>query len=300
MKNKKNKKDMTPNTNKPLKKFGVANWLTVLRMVLMIPFIALMSSAFIIMVRFGGTFWYDKITLVGDQTYKVGLSAIYWVSVTIFILAMITDFVDGHIARKTKTVSQFGKIFDPIADKIATTLMLIFLSVMNYSYLPLAILFILRDILVDGARVYAVKKDIKVASSWWGKVKTIIVSFALITVAFSAPWMVKETKEGSGEWIANDLFILYVNIPLIIGLVFSWVSGIIYLSKYLKGISKQYNIDISEQKAKEELEKMTSDSIQIPTDSNIETEIEIPEQQNENNQISNSQRIENEDPFFES
>ncbi|CRH48151.1 CDP-diacylglycerol--glycerol-3-phosphate 3-phosphatidyltransferase [Chlamydia abortus] len=78
---------------------------------------------------------------------------------------MITDFVDGYVARKTKTVSNFGKIFDPIADKIATTLMLLFISLMNYSYLPIVILFIIRDIFVDGARVYAVKKDIKVAAN---------------------------------------------------------------------------------------------------------------------------------------
>ncbi|SYV90080.1 CDP-diacylglycerol--glycerol-3-phosphate 3-phosphatidyltransferase, partial [Metamycoplasma alkalescens] len=79
---------------------------------------------------------------------------------------MITDFVDGHIARKTKTISQFGKIFDPIADKITTSLMLLFIALMNYSFLPIVVFFIVRDILVEGARIYAVKKDIKVASNW--------------------------------------------------------------------------------------------------------------------------------------
>ena len=49
---------------------------------------------------------------------------------------MITDFVDGYYARKTKTITAFGKIFDPIADKVATTLMLIFLAITRMTYLP--------------------------------------------------------------------------------------------------------------------------------------------------------------------
>ncbi|AZZ65526.1 CDP-diacylglycerol--glycerol-3-phosphate 3-phosphatidyltransferase [Metamycoplasma phocicerebrale] len=295
MKNKEKRIKIKNTEKKPMSKFGVANWLTVLRMVLMIPFIALMSAAFIIVIRYGGAFWYNKISLVGDQTYKVGLSAIYWVNIAIFIISMITDFVDGHIARKTKTVSQFGKIFDPIADKIATTLMLIFLSVMNYSYLPLAILFIIRDILVDGARVYAVKKDIKISANWWGKVKTIIVSIALIAIAFAGPWM---AKEDSGKYMNNDLYILYVNIPLIIGLILSWVSGIIYLSKYLKGISKQYNIDIEEEKLRN---STNSEEININNyDENSDIKIQTNELEKDSKDIPNSQKIENEEPFFKS
>ncbi|EPL03161.1 CDP-diacylglycerol--glycerol-3-phosphate 3-phosphatidyltransferase [Chlamydia abortus] len=78
---------------------------------------------------------------------------------------MITDFIDGHYARKHKTVSVFGKIFDPIADKVATTLMFLFLAIMEFTYLPLIILFIMRDILVDGSRMYASKKNIKIAAN---------------------------------------------------------------------------------------------------------------------------------------
>jgi len=78
---------------------------------------------------------------------------------------MITDFLDGFYARKTKTVSSFGKIFDPIADKVATTLMLLFLATYNFVYIPIVILFIIRDIIVDGTRVYAIKKNIEVSAN---------------------------------------------------------------------------------------------------------------------------------------
>ncbi|MGX9359224.1 CDP-diacylglycerol--glycerol-3-phosphate 3-phosphatidyltransferase, partial [Mycoplasma sp. 2575] len=232
------------NNSPHIKKFGIANWLTVLRIILMIPFIFLMSSAFFLIIKHNGTFWYDGIKIVGNQKYSITLSIIYWLNVSIFIIAMVTDFIDGHIARKTKTISQFGKIFDPIADKIATIMMLLFISIMNYSFLPIVVLFIIRDILVDGARVYAVKKDIKVAANWWGKIKTIIVSLAIITIAFSAPWFTNFDND-LGKYVSNDKYILYVNIPLIVGLILSWISGIIYLVKYLKGITKQYLEDIS-------------------------------------------------------
>ncbi|PZW01393.1 CDP-diacylglycerol--glycerol-3-phosphate 3-phosphatidyltransferase [Metamycoplasma auris] len=232
METKETKKNIKKNQSK---KIGLANWLTITRMILMIPFIILMTIAFYFISKHNGTFWYSGIKLVGGQKYPVLLSAIYWINVIIFLFAMVTDFADGYIARKTKTISNFGKIFDPIADKITTSLMLLFLVLMNYSFLPIVVLFIVRDILVDGARVYAVKKDIKVAANWWGKIKTIIVSLALLVVAFAAPWM---TQKVNDKFSTDSLKLFFINIPLLIGLLLSWISGIIYLSKYLKGITK--------------------------------------------------------------
>lgn len=245
---KKEKKMHNPGKNNfqaEKKYLGTANWLTIIRMLLMIPFVILMTIAFLFISKYNGTFWYDKIKLVGQQQYPVALSAIYWINVIIFLAAMITDFVDGHIARKTKTISQFGKIFDPIADKIATSLMLLFIALMNYSFLPIVVFFIVRDILVEGARIYAVKKDIKVASNWWGKTKTIVVSLALIVVAFAGPWMVKLDEKGN--YTPDYLKLFFINIPLILGSIFSWITAIIYLAKYLKGITKDYSEEIKNQ-----------------------------------------------------
>lgn len=300
---KKNKKQLekTKKTNKT--RFGVATWLTVLRIILMIPFIILMSTAFLLVTKFNGTFWYDGIKIVGEQKYSIALSAIYWINVLIFITAMITDFVDGYVARKTKTVSNFGKIFDPIADKIATTLMLLFISLMNYSYLPIVILFIIRDIFVDGARVYAVKKDIKVAANWWGKIKTIIVSLAIIAIAVSAPWFTKIDPD-TGKHVTNNLYLLYVNIPLILGLILAWISGIIYLRKYLKGITKQYILDVEAQKnnvkEKEEISKedIVIESAEVKNEENEEKKLdsENPKSKDKNN----SDQISYDEPFFNS
>ncbi|BAP39324.1 CDP-diacylglycerol--glycerol-3-phosphate 3-phosphatidyltransferase [Metamycoplasma canadense] len=283
MKNKKNKIKQSSATNK----FGIANWLTILRIILMVPFIIFMTYSFILITKYGGTFWYSQLKIVGQNEHKLTLTILYWLNIVIFILAMITDFADGHIARKTKTISEFGKIFDPIADKIATSLMLIYLSLMNYTFLPIVILFIIRDILVDGARVYAVKKDIKVSANWWGKIKTIVVSFALLAISFSAPWM---TLQNNGKFVTNNLYLFYVNIPLLIGLIFSWISGIIYLLKYLKGISKQYILDI--QKQKQEQLNTQDDRKNNSDDKSKNYEIK--------KEINNSEQIKYDEPFFNS
>ncbi|AWX69208.1 CDP-diacylglycerol--glycerol-3-phosphate 3-phosphatidyltransferase [[Mycoplasma] anseris] len=242
------------------KKFGTANWLTISRLLLMIPFIVIMCVVFALITKNGSFFGYlvenGKINFYGSEN-KVALSALYWINIVIFVAAMITDWADGFIARKTKTVTAFGKVFDPIADKIATNLMLMFLAIYNFTYLPIVILFIVRDILVDGCRVFATKKNIEIKANWWGKIKTIIVTLAIVVIAVSAPWLSKvfiETPTDQSPRYEN--YLIYVNIPLILGLVIAWVSGIIYMKKYLKGITEdleeKHKKLIAENKAIEE------------------------------------------------
>ncbi len=277
-------------------KLGVANWLTILRMLLMIPFLAMMSAgaALILAKTGGGGFRYDGIKLIGSNSHKLALSIIYWTCVSLFIVAMITDFVDGFYARKTKTVSNFGKVFDPIADKVATTMMMIFLAIFNFTYLPIVILFIVRDIMVDGSRMYAAKKDVKVNANWWGKIKTIIVSLSLLVIAFSVPWL-KENEDSLKQF--------YVNIPLLVGLILAWVSGIIYICKYLKGITKDNNLDskkepiieTSTNENNQAIEKLDMESMEITSSEEYKNQLtqEIEQAKNNSNSTNNSS-----DSFF--
>ncbi len=293
MKEMKNKMAKTPKTKA---KLGVANWLTILRILLMIPFLAMMSAgaALILAKTGGGGFRYDGIKLIGSNSHKLALSIIYWTCVSLFIVAMITDFVDGFYARKTKTVSNFGKVFDPIADKVATTMMMIFLAIFNFTYLPIVILFIVRDIMVDGSRMYAAKKDVKVNANWWGKIKTIIVSLSLLVIAFSVPWL-KENEDSLKQF--------YVNIPLLAGLILAWVSGIIYICKYLKGITKDNNLDskkepiieTSTNENNQAIEKSDMESMEITSSEEYKNQLtqEIEQAKNNSNSTNNSS-----DSFF--
>lgn len=259
---KKNELDVKINKIKK-DKFGLANWLTVIRLLLMIPFIVIMSVMFILKTKTGAFFYYgvektgDTLSVTFGGKNNVGYSILYWINCLLFIIAMITDFIDGHYARKHKTVSVFGKIFDPIADKVATTLMFLFLAIMEFTYLPLIILFIMRDILVDGSRMYASKKNIKIAANVWGKIKTIFVSISIIVIAFAAPWLYNKNNKEFDTWK-----IFYINIPLIASLILAWVSGIIYINKYLKGITKDM-FSLEEQEAKKVLSDVTVEKTNV-------------------------------------
>ena len=98
----------------------------------------------------------------------------------VFALASLTDFFDGYLARKHNLVSSFGKIMDPLADKLLTFGALICFVAKSPSFVWPAIIIIAREFFVTSMRVVAVDKGKVIAASWWGKVKTNVQMFSLI------------------------------------------------------------------------------------------------------------------------
>ena len=122
----------------------------------------------------------------------------------IFIVASLTDFLDGYLARKLNLVTDLGKFLDPIADKMLVNAMLIFLaigfpSINNHQLIPFfcVILMIIRDLIVDGYRLLAAKKNIVISANIFGKAKTVLqmitISFVLLNgwpfCYFDASWL---------------------------------------------------------------------------------------------------------------
>lgn len=104
-----------------------------------------------------------------------------WLINLIFIIASITDKLDGTIARATNQITTFGKFLDPIADKILVLAAMMMLVEMNKlpAWIPIIILF--REFVVSGYRLIAVEKGGKVvAASVWGKLKTVTQMIAII------------------------------------------------------------------------------------------------------------------------
>ena len=102
-----------------------------------------------------------------------------WVSLGLFIVASLTDFVDGHIARKYNQVSDFGKFLDPLADKL---LVLSAMCIFTWWHLfpAWALMIVLtREFAVTGLRLIAVQKGRVIAAGWSGKVKTFSTMVAL-------------------------------------------------------------------------------------------------------------------------
>lgn len=115
--------------------------------------------------------------------------ALMTVACFLFIVLCATDFVDGHIARKTGTVSDLGKFLDPIADKVVVVIMLFLviahragLEVFPYNTLVISLcggLILSRELIVGAFRSIAAKKGLVLAADIYGKVKTVLLDISL-------------------------------------------------------------------------------------------------------------------------
>ena len=104
-----------------------------------------------------------------------------WIALVIFIVASLTDLLDGKIARKNNLVTDFGKFMDPLADKLLVCSAMIALISLNRIPAWVVIVIIAREFTISGFRLVAADNGIVIAASMWGKVKT---TFQMVMVIF--------------------------------------------------------------------------------------------------------------------
>ena len=109
----------------------------------------------------------------------------YLIAMVIFIVACITDMVDGAIARKKQLITNLGKFLDPLADKVLVCSVLICFVQLGFIHAAAVIIIITREFLVTAVRLAAVDKKVIIAAGIWGKLKTIIQISAIIAVFFA-------------------------------------------------------------------------------------------------------------------
>ena len=102
-----------------------------------------------------------------------------WIALTIFIIASLTDLLDGKIARKYNLITDFGKFMDPLADKLLVCSALICLVSLNKIPAWIVIIIIAREFIISGFRLIAADNGRVIAASYWGKFKT---TFQMIMV----------------------------------------------------------------------------------------------------------------------
>ena len=124
-----------------------------------------------------------------------------WLSLAIFIIASLTDYVDGHIARKYNQVTDFGKFLDPLADKLLVIAAMAMLC--EWGKFPAWALMIVltREFAVTGLRLVAVQKGTVIAAGWSGKVKTASTMIGLCV------WMGFPTISWLG-WIVTAVIVV--------------------------------------------------------------------------------------------
>ena len=119
----------------------------------------------------------------------------YIIAGILFIIASLTDFIDGHIARKNNLVTDFGKVMDAIADKVLVNGLLIILACNGFISIVVPVVIITRDIFVDSIKMIAGEKKGAVGASVAGKLKTICMMIGLsLVLIYNLPfelWNIK-------------------------------------------------------------------------------------------------------------
>ena len=168
------------------------------------------------------------IPFLGIQDIFLGIPVTYWLIDLIFVIASITDKLDGYLARKNNQVTTFGKFLDPLADKILVLAAMIMLVEMAKLPAWIPIIVLAREFLVSGYRLIAVEKGGKVIpASNWGKLKTVTQMIAII-LAFVDLHGFGECFTGTlqgGDVILNAI----VTIMMLVQTITTIFSGIDYL-----------------------------------------------------------------------
>ncbi|SYV94254.1 CDP-diacylglycerol--glycerol-3-phosphate 3-phosphatidyltransferase [Mycoplasmoides gallisepticum] len=189
---------------------NIPNILTTIRIIILIPILVL----FYFSLSDQKTIY--QIHFFNLATLKINL---YFLIIGIlFVVASFSDFLDGYLARKYQLISNYGKVFDPIADKLLINAVLIYFAYLGVVNFYLVILLILRDIYVDGLRVFVSTKKIVVPANIFGKLKTVAQMVAIIITFFVAGQFVLTNT------IANQIF----NLAYYLATFFSLSSGGIY------------------------------------------------------------------------
>ena len=179
----------------------------------------------IILVLLGGDytqslFGFEIPKLFVNETLTVDFK--YIIAGILFILASLTDFLDGYIARKYNLVTDFGKLVDAIADKILVNSVLIILAAQGFIHPIIPVVIIIRDSVVNSIKMLAASKGKVVAAIKSGKIKTACLMVGIVlTLFYNLPfelWNISVAK-----------------VLLFIATILSIVSGVQYfvLNKHL-------------------------------------------------------------------
>lgn len=158
---------------------------------------------------------------------NTGFTILDLILAILFVVGSATDAIDGKIARKYNLITEFGKFFDPLADKFLVNSALIFLAC--YGRIPalIIILMIGRDLAVDGIRFMAASKGEVIAANIFGKLKTV---FQMVTIPFVM------LNGFPFNYLFKEHTYIFLDVLLSITCAMSLISGFIYLYRGRKYI----------------------------------------------------------------
>lgn len=174
---------------------NLPNKLTIFRMILIVPFVLLLLG------NANGWGWFEAM-------FGGILEYVDYIAVAIFIIASLTDLLDGKIARKYNLVTNFGKFMDPLADKLLVCSALICLVEMKRLDAWIVIIIIAREFIISGFRLVASDNGIVIAASYWGKFKTTFQMIMVVVLMLNIQTAFFQTLGTILVWISLILTIV--------------------------------------------------------------------------------------------
>lgn len=153
------------------------------------------------------------------------------IATVVFAIAALTDKLDGYIARSRNQITRFGKLMDPLADKLLISAALI--SLVEYQIIPAwaATIIIAREFAVTGLRSLAASEGIVMAASVWGKAKTATQIVAIIFALLNLTYGQGRLGNFSSLYISQQLLTTITTITMSAAIVITILSGIDYFTK---------------------------------------------------------------------
>lgn len=155
------------------------------------------------------------------------------IATVIFIIASITDQLDGYIARSRNQITNFGKFMDPLADKLLVTAALVSLVELKLVASWAVVVILAREFAVSGLRTLAASNGKIIAASWWGKIKTVtqMVAILLLLLKVNIYTSVDAINFVDNNLFLNSLFTYVPEIIMYIAVLITIISGIDYFIK---------------------------------------------------------------------
>jgi len=161
-----------------------------------------------------------------------GARLYFFIAFAVFLIASATDAVDGHIARKHNLITNFGKLMDPLADKVLTTAA--FIVFVDAHIIPawMVIVILAREFIITGLRGVAASEGVVLAAGLSGKLKTVFQMVAICLILFATALAGEATERGFGTLTGFGAFVSGAAAICLWAAVISTVySGIEYLWK---------------------------------------------------------------------